>query len=420
MPHSRITVSSRRHGSTRGVAEALVKWAFVLSALCVAGLVTACRPATASDVRATADSSGGLASSGAQEDLAEGQRVFRFDTFGDETFWTDTLRLHEVIQQKVDPTTALAVGLKVDAAVLPPGILQSVDLKSPATTVALLKLNAVVGLHATIDASNKITRVGVTCALCHSTVDNSVAPGIGRRLDGWANRDINPGAILSLSPALQSPKVQAVLKSWGPGKYDARWNRDGKNAPTVIPPAYGLAGVDLCCWTGDGSVPYWNGYVAVTQMHGHGTFRDARIKVDVRQSPDLVNPTLPALHQYQLSLAAPPPPAGSFDAAAAGRGATVFAGAGRCMTCHVPPTFTEAGFEIHPPAHTGMDPAVARRSPSKGYRTAPLRGLWQHPPYFHDGSARTITDVVVHYNRVQRLRLSAAQQRDLVEYLKSL
>ena len=353
-------------------------------------------------------------------DLAQGQRVFRFDTFGDEVFWTDTLRIHEVIERAVDPTTALSVGLKVDAGVLPAGILQQVDLKSPATTVALLKMNAVVGVQATVDASNHITRVGITCALCHSTVDNSVAPGIGRRLDGWANRDINPGAILALSPALQDPKIQAVLKSWGPGKYDARWNRDGKNAPTVIPPAYGLAGVNLCCWTGDGSLPYWNGYVAVTQMHGRGIFHDPRIGVDVRQTPDLVNPTLPALHQYQLSLEAPRAPAGSFDAAAARRGEQVFNGQGRCATCHAPPTFTEAGFEIHPPAHTGMDPTVAERAPTKGYRTSPLRGLWQHPPYFHDGSARTLADVVAHYNRVRHLNLSEPQQRDLVEYLKSL
>ena len=385
------------------------------------GAVAGCHTADASNAeRPASQVSSDTVSRHVAALLTEGQRIFRHETFGDESFWTDTLRMHEVIQKAVDPTTALSVGLKVDATVLPAGILKTADLKSPATTVALLKMNAVVGLQATVDANNNITRVGVTCALCHSTVDNSAAPGIGRRLDGWANRDINPGAILALSPALQSPKVQAVLKSWGPGRYDARWNQDGKNAPTLIPPAYGLAGVNLCCWTGDGSVPYWNRYVAVTQMHGHGNFRDPRMKLDVRDANDRVSPAMPALHLYQLSLAAPRPPAGSFEPAAAQRGKTVFDGAGKCISCHVPPTFTDAGFEVHPPAHTGMNPTVARRSPTKGYRTAPLRGLWQHPPYFHDGSARTLADVASHYSRVQRLNLTAQQQRDLVEYLKSL
>jgi hypothetical protein len=154
--------------------------------------------------------------------LAQGQAVFRFDTFGDETQWTDTLRMHEVIGSAVDPTTALAVGLKVDAEALPTAVVQgirdgSVDLKSPATTVALLKLNAVVGLQGKVDVVNgkdTLTRVGVTCALCHSTVDNSFAPGIGKRLDGWANRDLNPGAIIALSPAL-SATMKAVYNSSG-------------------------------------------------------------------------------------------------------------------------------------------------------------------------------------------------------------
>jgi len=285
------------------------------------GAVAGCHTADASNAeRPASQVSSDTVSRHVAALLTEGQRIFRHETFGDESFWTDTLRMHEVIQKAVDPTTALSVGLKVDATVLPAGILKTADLKSPATTVALLKMNAVVGLQATVDANNNITRVGVTCALCHSTVDNSAAPGIGRRLDGWANRDINPGAILALSPALQSPKVQAVLKSWGPGRYDARWNQDGKNAPTLIPPAYGLAGVNLCCWTGDGSVPYWNRYVAVTQMHGHGNFRDPRMKLDVRDANDRVSPAMPALHLYQLSLAAPRPPAGSFEPAAAQRG----------------------------------------------------------------------------------------------------
>ena len=172
--------------------------------------------------------------------VAEGQHVFRFDTFGDEQLWTDTLHLNEVVEKSVDPTTALSVGLKVDAAVLPAGILSQVDLKSAATTVALLKMNAVVGLQATVDANNHITRLGVTCALCHSSVDNSVMNGIGQRRDGWPNHDLNVGAIIALSPVLAADK-KAVYNSWGPGKYDPRYNLDGKNTPLVIPPAYGLA-----------------------------------------------------------------------------------------------------------------------------------------------------------------------------------
>ena len=245
--------------------------------------------------------------------IAEGQRVFRFDTFGDEKLWTDTLRLHEVVEKSVDPTTALKVGLKVDADVLPPGILKKVDLKSPATTVALLKMNAVVGLQATVDANNRITRLGVTCALCHSTVDDSVMPGIGRRKDGWPNRDLNVGAIIALSPALPADK-KAVYSSWGPGKYDPRYNQDGKNTPLVLPPAYGLAQVKNETYTAEGPISYWNAYVAVTQMGGQGNFSDPRLGIDVKHSPDMVSSKLPALRAYQHSLPAPPPPAGSFDA----------------------------------------------------------------------------------------------------------
>lgn len=350
--------------------------------------------------------------------VAEGQRVFRFDTFGDEQLWTDKLRLHEVVEKNVDPTTALKVGLKVDADVLPPGILQKVDLKSPATTVALLKMNAVVGLQASVDANNHITKLGVTCALCHSTVDDSVAPGIGRRLDGWPNRDLNVGAIIALSPALPVDK-KAVYNSWGPGKYDPRYNIDGKNTPLVLPPAYGLAHVRNETYTAEAPISYWNAYVAVTQMGGQGNFSDPRLGIDVKHTPDLVTPKLPALRAYQHSLPAPRPLAGSFDTAAAARGRAVF---GRnCMGCHVGATGTDnnAG-KLHAPAETGMDGAYAARTTNKAYRTTPLRGLAHHPPYFHDGSAATLADVVVHYNRVRQLQLDADQQRDLAEYLKSL
>jgi mono/diheme cytochrome c family protein len=350
--------------------------------------------------------------------IAEGQRIFRFDTFGDERLWTDQLRMHEVVESAVDPTTALAVGLKVDADVLPPGILEKVDLKSPATTVALLKTNAVVGLQATVDANNHITKLGVTCALCHSTVDDSVMPGIGHRMDGWPNRDLNVGAIIALSPALSADK-KAVYNGWGKGKYDPRFNIDGKNTPLVLPPAYGLAHIKNETYTGEAPISYWNAYVAVTQMGGQGKFSDPKLGIDVNLTPDLVTPKLPALRAYQLSLRAPAPPANSYNVASAKRGRAVFAK--NCMACHVGVDGTDNnGGKLHAPEETGMDGAYAARTNNKAYRTTPLRGLWQHPPYFHDGSAATLADVVAHYDRVRKLELDAQQKQDLEAFLKTL
>jgi len=362
------------------------------------------------------DASGAAKSS--SDLIAEGQRIFRFDTFGDEQLWTDTLRLHEVVEKSVDPTTALSVGLKVDADVLPPGILKKVDLKSAATTVALLKMNAIVGIQAEVDANNHITRLGVTCALCHSTVDDSVMAGIGHRKDGWPNRDLNVGAIIALSPALTADQ-KAVYSSWGPGKYDPRYNQDGKNTPLVIPPAYGLAQIKNETYTAEGPLSYWNAYVAVTQMGGQGNFTDSRLKIDVKHSPDLVSSKLPALRAYQHSLPAPRAASASFNADGAARGRAVFNRT--CATCHVDGTGTDNNSgKLHAPADTGVDGAYAARTATKAYRTTPLRGLWQHPPYFHDGSAPTLQDVVTHYDRVRALGLKAEQQADLVEYLKSL
>jgi cytochrome c553 len=367
--------------------------------------------------------------------LAQGQQTFRFDTFGDETQWTDVLRMHEVIARAVDPTTALSVGLKVDSQALPPAVVKgiqdgSISLKSPDTTVALLKLNAVVGLNATvetIDGKDRLTSVGVTCALCHSTVDDSFAPGIGKRLDGWPNRDLDPGAIIALSPALPAA-TKAVYKSWGKGKYDPRFNLDGKNGPQVIPPAYDLEGTHRITATGDGeNIAYWNRYVAVTQMGGHGTFSEPRTGVRVTHgTDDRVSSKLAALQAYQLSLAAPAPPAGSFDATSAARGQALFSGAGQCVTCHSGPEFTDANTRLHSPADVvsepepGGAPSYASRSATRQYRTAPLLGLWQHPPYFHNGSAATLTDVVATYNERKSLGLTGPQMKDLTEYLKSL
>jgi mono/diheme cytochrome c family protein len=367
--------------------------------------------------------------------VAQGKQIFRFDTFGDETQWTDTLRMHEVIRASIDPTTALSVGLKVDAEALPAAVVSgiqngSVDLKSPDTTVALLKLDAVVGLKGTVETVNgkdTLARVGVTCALCHSTVDDSFSPGIGKRLDGWPNRDLDVGAVIALSPAL-SAAVKAVYSSWGPGKYDPRFNLDGKNGPQVIPPAYGLNGIHSITSTGDGDdVSYWNRYVGVTQMGGHGSFAEPRTGVNVSNgTDDLITAKLPALRAYQLSLAAPPPPPGSFDPAAAERGKLVFNNAGNCMTCHSGPQFTDANSRLHAPSEVVSEPepngapSYASRSATKQYRAAPLQGLWQHAPYFHNGTAPTLEAVVQTYDTKRSLGLTASQIADLVQYLKSL
>jgi cytochrome c5 len=364
--------------------------------------------------------------------VAEGKQTFRYDTFGDETKWTDALRMNEVVST-VDPTTALTVGLKVDSEALPPAVVTgiqngTISLTDPATTVALLKLNAVVGVKGTVETINgtdTLTRVGFTCALCHSTVDNSFAPGIGKRLDGWPNRDLNVGAIVALSP-VPDAATKAVFNSWGPGKYDPRFNLDGKNGPQVIPPAYGLNGIHSITVTGDGTdLEYWNRYVGVTQMGGHGTFSDSRTGVNVTNgTDDLISSKLPGLQAYQLTLAAPAPPMGSFDPAAASRGQALFAGT--CATCHSGSEFSDANTRLHPvsdsmgePEAPGV-PSYASRSATKQYRTSPLKGVWQHPPYFHNGSAATLDDVVNTYNTRRSLGLTSPQMADLVEYLKSL
>jgi len=357
----------------------------------------------------------------------EGQRIFRFDTFGNEKFWTDTAKMQQVVQSAVGPNLALKVGLKVDADAIPPDIAQAikagqVDLNSPATTVTLLKLNAVVGLRGTVQTvggKDTLVRLGITCALCHSNVDSAFAPGIGHRRDGWPNRDLNVGAIIALSPAITESQ-KAVYNSWGPGKYDPRFNIDGKSTPLVLPPAYGLAHVKNETYTAEGPISYWNAYVAVTQMHGQGNFSDPRLGLHVTQTPDLVTPKLAALREYQHTLTAPKAAVGSFDAAAAQRGRVVFNRS--CITCHVGTSGTDnnGNNKLHPASETGTDGAYAARTAGKAYRTTPLRGLIQHAPYFHDGSANTLDDVVAHYNRVRKLNLTPAQQKDLVEFLKTL
>lgn len=397
----------------------------------------------------------------------QGKQTFRFDTFGDEAFWGGTLQLHQGVAA-VSPKTALSVGLKVDVDALPANLVSqlkngTLNLDDPANTVALIKLNSVLGVTGFFNADGSMKSMGIQCAFCHSTVDDSLAPGIGHRLDGWANRDLNVGAIVALAPNLQPiatllgvdvATVKLVLNGWGPGKFDAGLFLDGKAAKpgggpgssaTLIPPAFGLTGVNLHTWTGWGSVTHWNAFVAVLEMHGQGTFVDARLNnpvkfpiaanpanhfFDIRQptpEADLVTSKLPALQFYQLAIQAPTPPPGSFDQAAAGRGKTLFNGKAKCATCHVPPLFTEPGWNMHTPAEIGIDSFQADRSPDAvgRYRTAPLKGLWTHTKggFFHDGRFATLLDVVNHYNTNLPggpLGLSVAEENDLVEYLKSL
>jgi hypothetical protein len=394
-----------------------------------------------------------------------GRQTFRFDTFGDEHFWGDTLKLHQAIEGArfggvgpgVSPATALGAGLKVDVDMLPPSLVQAlqggrVELNDPANTLALLNLKAVVGVVPIGSTpGGGMQSIGLTCALCHSTVDDALAPGIGHRRDGWPNRDLNVGAIAAASPDLSAvaallgvdqTTVRTVLNSWGPGKFDAElfldgkaFRPDGRSAATLIPAAFGLAGVNLHTYTGWGSVPYWNAFVANLEMHGSGTFFDPRLQnadqfpvaaragmANVRARNDVITAKLPPLHFYQMAIPPPAASAGSFDARAAEHGQAVFNGVARCSTCHVPPLFTEPGWQMHTGEEIGIDNFQADRSPDHRYRTTPLRGVWarQKGGFYHDGRYPTLLAVVQHYNQTFNLRLSDSEMNDLVEYLKSL
>jgi hypothetical protein len=436
----------------------------LLLLLLAAGVLYVLSGSSSAREQPTAASGGQAVQAQASQLVEQGRQIFRFDTFGDEKFWGDSLKLHRAVAGAANggvgpglsPRAALGVGLKVDVDALPPELQQAlaageVNLDDPAVTLALLRLNAVVGVTGFFDAGGGLRSMGIQCALCHSTVDDSFAPGIGHRLDGFAARDLNVGAIVSLAPDLRPvarllgtdvATVKRVLAAWGPGKFDAElfldgkgFRPDGKTAATLIPPAYGLAGVNLHTYTGWGSVPYWNAFVANLEMHGQGVFYDPRLD-DPKQfpvaarnrfghtsnSPDLITPKLAALHFYQLALAAPAPPAGSFDPAAAARGAKLFRAKAECATCHVPPLFTEPGWNLHTPAEIGIDRFQADRSPTHRYRTTPLKGLWAHEKggFYHDGRFATLGDVVDHYNRFFKLRLTSEEKRDLVQYLRSL
>jgi hypothetical protein len=415
---------------------------------------------------ANAQEAGGTKASLAANErlLKEGKHTFRYATFGDQKFWGGLLDLEKAIEGKanggvgpgVSPATALSVGLKVDVQALPQEVRDAiaagdVDLNDPATTLALLKLDSVVGVKGFFNDNGDLATVGIQCALCHSTVDDSFAPGIGKRLDGWANRDLNVGAIVSLAPNLQPiadllhtdvATVKTVLESWGPGRYDAAllldgkaFRPDGKTSSVLLPPAFGLQGVNNHTSGGWGSVTYWNAFVANLQMHGQGTFYDPRLD-NAEQFPiaaennfghitskvDKITPKLPGLAAYQLAIAAPPAPKGSFNKAAAARGKKLFMGPAECSTCHVPPTFTEPGFNMHKGEEIGIDNFQADRSPTHMYRTSPLAGLWTHQKggFYHDGRFADLRQVVMHYDKTFGLGLSEAQQKDLVQYLLSL
>jgi hypothetical protein len=386
--------------------------------------------------------------------IDRGRSTFRYNPFGSNLHFTNTLRLNEVLAQ-VTPRQALALGVKVDVDNLPRPVVNAlrrgqVDLDDPAVTRLLFQHFAVVGVVARVEGEN-LRDLGITCAFCHSTVDDSLAPGVGRRLDGWANRDLDVGAILALAPNLQPvadllgvdvPTVQTVLNSWGPGKFDAHLNLDGKafrpdggSAAVLIPPAFGLAGVNLHTYNGWGGVPYWNAFVAGHEMNGLGRFFDPRLAdaekypiaakaglADVSEQPDLITGHLADLHLYQIAIPAPQAPAGSFDGAAAARGETLFAGKAACATCHTPPIFTEPGWNLHTPEEIGIDSFQADRGPEGRYRTTPLGGLWSHAKggFYHDGRFGTLLDVVDHYDQHFDLELSETEKSDLVEYLKSI
>jgi hypothetical protein len=439
-----------------------IKWAIISVLLLILAATVALVDTSAQSGTPNADDP---ISKNAAKMIADGRQIFRFDTFGDEAFWGDTLQLHKAIEgaknggvgNGVSPKTALAVGLKVDIDALPADLVEQikankVDLDDPATTLALLKLNAVVGVKGNFDQDGKTLKsVGIQCSLCHSTVDDAFAPGIGHRLDGWPNRDLNVGAIVSLSPNLKpvetllgvdEPTLKKVLAAWGPGKFDAEvfldgkgLRPDGKTAAVLIPPAYGLAGVNLHTYTGWGSVTYWNAFVANLEMHGQGNFYDSRLKNankfpiaakansgNTHNENDQITAKLGALQFYQLAIAAPTPPDGSFDKAAAERGDALFEGKAKCATCHVPPLYTEPGWNMHTAQEIGIDNFQSSRSPDNAYRTTPLKGLWSHMKggFYHDGRFATLKDVVDHYNTFLKLGLTDKEIEDLIQYLMSL
>jgi hypothetical protein len=440
----------------------------LLGILCIVIISTSliqCTNSTSAQAVTSQNENGDPIAENAKKMLAEGKQTFRFETFGDETYWTDALQLHKAIAGEknggvgagLSPKAALGAGLKVDMDVIPADVAAAikagkVNLDDPAVTLTLLQLDAVVGVKGTFDPKKNLVSIGLTCASCHSTVDDAFAPGIGHRLDGWANRDLNVGAIVSMAPNLKPltdalgvdvATVKKVLASWGPGKFDALLNLDGKafrpdgkSGATLIPEAFGHAGHTLHTWTGGwGDVTYWNAYVANLELAGNGTFFDERLnnkkKYPVaaktgagnkRNNPDMVTDKLAALQFYQLAIPAPKAPEGSFNKEAAQRGMMLFNNKAKCASCHVPPLFTEPGWNTHKASDIGIDDFQSSRSPDNSYVTQGLKGLWTHTKggFYHDGRFATLMDVVNHYNKFKKLALEESEKKDLVEYLKSL
>jgi hypothetical protein len=432
-----------------------------------AGQLIQCKT-TKSEARNTMDMSGDAdefddaIKQNSKDLMDKGKAVFRFETFGDEIFWTDQLQLHKVIADSkhggtgkgLSPKEALDAGLKVDLAVLPKFLRRKIQegkfLDDPWVTLQLIKINAVLGVVGKFDGDGNLKSIGLTCASCHSTVSDP--SGIGKRLDGWPNRDLNVGAIISMAPNLDPlskllgvdiPTVKKVLASWGPGKFDAELNLDGKafrpdgkSAATLIPEAFGHAGHNLHTWTGGwGNVTYWNAYVANLELSGQGQFYDPRLMNkeqypvaakagfgNKRSDSDYVSSKLAALQFYQLAIPSPKAPAGSFNQEAANRGEVLFNRKAKCATCHVPPLFAEPGWNTHKPDEICIDDFQSNRSPEKTYVTQGLKGLWAHSKggFYHDGRFATLLDVVNHYNNCKKLNLTEAEKSDLVEYLKSL
>jgi hypothetical protein len=413
--------------------------------------------------------------------VAQGRRVFRFDTFGDQAVWGGALGLHKAIEGSkfggvgggISPKTALALGLKVDATAIPKKVAAAikagkVNLDDPAVTLTLLKLNAVVGVKGFFNKNGSLSSVGITCAICHSTVDDSFAPGIGKRLDGWPAQDLNVGAIVAAAPNLKplenllgvdEATVKKVLNGWGPGFYNAELNMDGKaigpdgtshSATSRIPSAFGKDGQNLHTWGGGwGTVTYWNSYVAVTQMHGIGNFVDPRLD-DAKKYPlaakngfghifpyvgsgvlpvpdknpglrDQATEAMRSLDFYQRALPAPKPPKGSFDPAAAKRGESVFNGQGKCSGCHMGSIGSRPGYNAVKPAQICTDAYHANRAPDGTYVIPPLQALFTRSKrgFYHDGRYPTLMAVVNHYDNCFKLSLNTQQKSDLVQYLKS-
>jgi hypothetical protein len=406
---------------------------------------------------------GGIGQGGHSSPLVnEGKEIFRFDTFGDEDFWSGLLHIDKAIAGDlnggfgagVSPKAALAVGLKVDAEALPADIVAgiqsgAISLDDPKTTLALIKLNAVVGVRGNVGTDGALKSIGITCAVCHSTVDDSFSQGIGKRLDGWPNRDLNVGGIISLTDNAQplanmlhvdEATLRKVLGDWGPGKFAAilfmdgkAYRPDGKIAANVIPAAFGLKGIKLTTYTGWGDISYWNSFVANLEMHGKGNFSDPRLNdpvkypiavenqfYNVMHDPDLVTSKLAALRAYQHSIEPPRPPNGSFNKAAAGRGRSIFFTKAKCGSCHDAPLYADN--RLHTADELGIDDFEAMRSPTGKYRTTPLGGLFARSKqgFYHDGRFATLNEVVTHYDHHLITGLSQAEKSDLVEFLKSL